>query len=110
MGQARLAIVAALAATALRSADTADPREQLVRYLNGIAQAQLEKRKQAVAQIRTREDAEKRKKLVREKILGMLGGLPERNGAVAVKEFGGFSADGFRVEKVAYESLPGFWV
>ena len=29
---------------------------------------------------------------------------------MAVKEFGSVAADGFNVEKIAYESLPGFWV
>jgi hypothetical protein len=39
-----------------------------------------------------------------------MGGLPESRGPVAVKQFGTLSADGFRVGKIAYESLPGFWV
>ena len=48
--------------------------------------------------------------MVREKMLGLIGGLPERHGPVAVKTFGTTAADGFRIEKIAYESLPGFWV
>lgn len=47
---------------------------------------------------------------VREKILRLIGGLPERRGQVAVKQFGALSGGGFRVEKIAYESLPEFWV
>ena len=40
----------------------------------------------------------------------MIGGLPEHRGPIAVKEFGSLTGDGFRVEKLAYESLPGLWV
>src|SRR5262249_23578181 len=46
----------------------------------------------------------------RAKILRLIGGLPENPGRVAVKDFGTIAGDGFRVEKIAYESLPGFWV
>src|SRR5262249_39528470 len=87
-----------------------DARNQLHSYIDGIIRSQLEIRKQAMARIRTRESADRRKKETREKILQLIGGLPEHSGPVAVKEFGMVSGDGFRVEKIAYESLPGFWV
>ena len=85
-------------------------REQLIAYLNGIAGSQLAARKLAIAQIQTQAEAERRQALIREKILKLIGGLPERHGPVAVKAFGTISGDGFRVEKIAYESLPSFWV
>src|SRR5450631_658752 len=94
----------------LIAAQQDEPRAQLYRYIDGIARVKLEARKQSVAQIRTRADAERRKTANREKILQLIGGLPERTGPVAVKEFGTLAADGFRVDKIAYESLPGFWV
>jgi cephalosporin-C deacetylase-like acetyl esterase len=87
-----------------------EARQALVRYLDDIADARLAERQKAVALIRTREAAEKRKVVVREKILRLIGGLPKAKGPVAVKEFGESSGDGFRVEKLAYESQPGFWV
>ncbi|MGD0870262.1 MAG: pectate lyase [Bryobacteraceae bacterium] len=89
---------------------SAQPRDELIGYLNGLAQAHLEERKRAVTEIRTRADAERRQGAVREKILRLLGGLPEHTGPVEVKQFGATSGEGFRVEKLAYESLPGFWV
>jgi cephalosporin-C deacetylase-like acetyl esterase len=85
-------------------------RSDLYRYIDGIARTRLEARKQTVAQIRTRAEAERRKAANRQKILQLIGGLPEHLGGFGVKDFGSFSADGFRVEKIAYESLPGFWV
>ena len=47
---------------------------------------------------------------VRQQILSLIGGLPAHSGPVAVKQFGSLSGDGFRIEKLAYESLPGLWV
>jgi cephalosporin-C deacetylase-like acetyl esterase len=91
-------------------APTEAARQQLIGYLNGLAQGHLDARQRAVAQLRTQADAERRKAETRRKILQLLGGLPERRGAPAVKTFGAATADGFRVEKLAYESLPGFWV
>ncbi|HLQ76173.1 MAG TPA: acetylxylan esterase, partial [Terriglobia bacterium] len=94
----------------LAAQTSVSPREQLIRYLDGIAKTQLDARAASVAQIKTRADADRRKTAVREKILNLIGGLPDHKGGVAVKEFGSVSAEGFRVEKIAYESLPGFWV
>jgi len=85
-----------------------DSRQKLAVYLDAIAENQLAARKQALAQIGNRADAERRKVVVREKLLGLIGGLPERKGPVAVRTFGTTAADGFRIEKI--ESLPGFWV
>jgi cephalosporin-C deacetylase-like acetyl esterase len=85
-------------------------RQKLIAYLDGIAETQLATRKQAIAQIQTAAEADRRKAMVREKLLQLIGGLPERHGSPAVKTFGTMAADGFRVEKIAYESLPGFWV
>jgi PelA/Pel-15E family pectate lyase len=92
------------------AAPSAEPRDQLIGYLNGLARERLEERKRTVAEIHTRAAAERRQGAVREKILRLLGGLPEHAGPVAVKQFGTIDGDGFRVEKLAYESLPGFWV
>lgn len=47
---------------------------------------------------------------MRAKILELIGGLPERRGPVEVKEFGSIEEGRFRIEKIAYESLPDFWV
>lgn len=87
-----------------------EARQKLIVYLDGIADSQLKARQQAVAAIQDRATEERRKAMVREKILQLIGGLPESRGAVAVKQFGRLESDGFHVEKIAYESLPGFWV
>jgi cephalosporin-C deacetylase-like acetyl esterase len=92
------------------SAPDNSARQKLIETLDGIANQQLAERAEAVARIRTQADAERRKTQVRERILGLIGGLPEHRGPVAVKQFGTLTGDGFRVEKLAYESLPGLWV
>src|ERR1700730_7046842 len=106
----RIGIAIAAWAALSPAADSNEARQKLIAYLDGIARTRLEQRKQTIAQIRTRAEAEHRKTIVREKILQLIGGLPDRRGAACVKEFGVVSADGFRAEKIAYESLPGFWV
>jgi cephalosporin-C deacetylase-like acetyl esterase len=85
-------------------------REKLIHSLDDLAMKQLAERAAAVAKIQTRAEAEKRKDLVRGKILDLIGGLPSHQGQVPVKQFGTLAGDGFRIEKLAYESLPGFWV
>jgi cephalosporin-C deacetylase-like acetyl esterase len=114
----RLGILAAVvsagpfeaAAQGQQSAPDQEGRQKLIAYLDAIADNQLAARKQAIAQIHTPAEADRRKAMVREKLLRLIGGLPDHRGAVAVKEFGATPADGFRIEKIAYESLPGFWV
>lgn len=86
------------------------PREQLKRYLNGIARAQLLGRAREIAGIRTREDAERRKKLVREKILRLIGNLPAYRGPLNTRQVGALDCGEYRIEKIIYESLPGFYV
>jgi cephalosporin-C deacetylase-like acetyl esterase len=95
-------------------------REKLIESLNSLARTQLEARATAIAKIQTRADAERRKETARRKIVELMGGpfltppsragLAEHRGAVAVKQFGILEESGFRIEKLAYESLPGFWV
>jgi dienelactone hydrolase len=91
-------------------APTEDARKSLMSYLSGLGAAQLAQRQEAMKSIATRLDAERRQSEVRKKILDMMGGLPEHHGAVRTKEFGVIEESGFRVEKIAYESLPDFWV
>jgi cephalosporin-C deacetylase-like acetyl esterase len=109
MKHERLAIFGAMAGVFL-SAQTVEPRQQLIGYLDGIANTQLAARRETVARIATRAAAEQRREMVRRKIVELIGGLPESRGPVVVKSFGAVPGDGFRVEKLAFESLPGFWV
>ncbi len=98
-----------IASSAIAQVDNS-ARDKLIQSLDDLATKQLAERAQVMAKIQTRAEAEKRKDLVRRKILDLIGGLPAHQGPVAVKQFGTLTGEGFRIEKFAYESLPGFWV
>ena len=78
--------------------------------MDKIAQAQLDARDKEIAAVRTVADAERRKEVVRRKILAALGGLPDYDGPLNARITGQIQADGYVIEKVIYESLPGFYV
>jgi cephalosporin-C deacetylase-like acetyl esterase len=78
--------------------------------MDAIAQKQMDAREALIANIKTVADAEQRKKQVREKILKIMGGLPDYRGPLNARVTGSIQADGFVIEKVIYESLPGYFV
>ena len=106
----RLGVVAISGALLAAAQSDNAARQRLIETLDEIANQQLAERARTVAGIQTRAAFDQRKTQVRAKILELIGGLPEHRGPVAVKEFGWLAGDGFRVEKLAYESLPGLWV
>jgi cephalosporin-C deacetylase-like acetyl esterase len=85
-------------------------QDPLLRWMDKIAQEQLQARENAIAAVRTVADAERRKELVRRKILEALGGLPDYAGPLNARVTGQIQADGYVIEKVIYESLPGYYV
>src|SRR3954467_4251878 len=86
------------------------PTDPLLRWMDKIAQGQLDARDKEIAAVRTVADAERRKGIVRQKILSALGGLPDFAGPLNARVTGQIQADGYVIEKVMYESLPGFYV
>jgi Acetyl xylan esterase (AXE1) len=91
------------------SADAAK-EDPLLRWMDRIAQEQLQRRANTVASVRSVAEAERRKQFVRETILSLLGGLPEYSGALDARITGQIQAEGYAIEKVIYESLRGFYV
>lgn len=77
----------------------------LARKLNYLASTWDEKR----ALLHTPADVEARNRYVRQKVVQMLRGFPQRNplGSVTVKVI---QKDGYRVENVMFQSRPDFWV
>jgi len=84
--------------------------DPLLRWMNQIAQRQLQERQRVIDQIHTVVEAERRKQVVRTKLLEILGGLPDYSGPLNAKVTGEIKADGYTVEKVLFESLPNFYV
>ena len=84
--------------------------DPLLRWMNQIAQRQLQERQRTIDQIHTVAQAEHRKQEVREKLLELLGGLPDYSGPLHAKVTGQIQADGYTIEKVLFQSLPNFYV
>lgn len=94
------------------AAHAAEPtgRDQLIRYIDGLADKQLKAREVELAATDTSAKMEARKTKVRQSILDLIGGLPTQRTPLKARAMGGYQADGYRVEKVVYESLPGYFV
>ena len=103
-------ILAVAGMSAVAQAQTTPALQQLNSYLNGIGIAQADARAQKVAAIHTRAEADQRQAEVRSKILKLIGGLPEHARPIRAQQFGAVAGDGFRIENIAYESLPEFYV
>ena len=79
-------------------------------WLDRIAQQQLDERERAIAEIRDKAAADQRREFVRKKLLEILGGLPAYAGPLNARRTGEIASDGYTIEKVLFESLPGFHV
>ncbi len=84
-------------------------RAQLNAYLDTIAAQYIASRNSEVAAIKTRAQAEARQAIVRKKITSLIGPLPPRT-PLNVKLMGVTQADGFRIQKLLFDSQPGFHV
>jgi len=82
-------------------------RTQLTQSLDDIAANETTARRATIAAITTRTQAEARQRGVHQKILTLIGGLPEKT-PLNAKSLGTTQADGFRIEKILYESQPNF--
>src|SRR5512143_3194091 len=86
------------------------PPDPLLHWLDRIAQQQLDQRERAIAAIREKAAADRRREFVRAKLLELLGGLPAYNGPLNARRTGQIPDDGYTIDKVLFESLPGFHV
>ncbi|MFB3923352.1 MAG: acetylxylan esterase [Terriglobia bacterium] len=86
------------------------PANKLRSYLQGIAMQQLASRKTQVSEIRTPEQFEKRKAEVRQRLLALIGGLPQERTTLNIQKMGTIDRGDYRVDKLVYQSLPNFYV
>jgi dienelactone hydrolase len=89
---------------------TGDAQSRLTAWMDRLAQQELDRRADQVAAVRTVEEAERRKQLVRDKILELLGGLPDYAGPLNPRVTGKIERPRYVIEKVIFESLPRFYV
>ena len=107
----RLGMTLLGAGLVVRALSAQTPAEDpLLRWMDRIAQGQLDARDKEIAAVRTVADAERRKVIVRRKIMSALGGLPDYDGPLNPRITGRIQANGYVIEKVIYESLPRFYV
>jgi len=82
------------------------PARRLLRtYLLAEAQKQFDARRQTIAGLKTADDIGKRQTELRARFIEALGGFPERT-PLNAKVIGSEQRDGYRVERVIYESRP----
>jgi hypothetical protein len=85
-------------------------QDPFLNWMNQIAQKELDQREATVGAIGTLGDAQHRQQVVREKLLELMGGLPNYQGPLHARVTGKIQTDAFTIEKINYESLPGFYV
>lgn len=103
-----LALAASLAAQENLQV-TAGLEGMVDRYLTQIARKHWEERAARVANIRTPAEVRARQEYIRQKVLEALGGFPEKT-PLNPRITGTLERDGYRVEKLIYESQPRYYV
>ncbi|HSW47000.1 MAG TPA: acetylxylan esterase [Phycisphaerae bacterium] len=117
-----IAVVVLFAGTVIGSAASADdltvltpqagfeaPGEMMTRYLNGLGMAALDQRAARLAEVKTPEQVKVWQQKTREFFLDQLGPWPERT-PLKAQVVGRQEFDDYRLEKVLFESRPGFHV
>jgi len=89
--------------------DFEDLRRMLPSYLEGIAKQHLARRKQEAGRLTTAAAIARRRAWLREFIVKSVGGFPERT-PLHARVTGILERDGYRIEKVVFESQPRFFV
>ena len=86
-----------------------DAENSLYKYFCAAAFQQLEEREAVIDRLQSREDWIERQEDVRKKLIDIIGPFPEKT-PLNIKITGTVQRDGYRVEKLMYESQPGYYV
>jgi len=86
-----------------------DAENTQYKYFCSRAFKLLDERKAEVAALKTRDDFLERQKIVKQKLEKILGSFPEKT-PLNARVTGVIKRKDFRVEKVIYESMPGYYV
>ncbi len=86
-----------------------DGRNMLVHHLNKLAFGYLDLRDEEISRLRTKDDWIKRQNKVKEILMEIVGPFPEKT-PLNSKITGIVRKDGYRIEKIIYESMPNFYV
>ena len=86
-----------------------NPGSFLIDHYIQQADVLYDQRKNDIKQLKTKKDWQDRQILVREKLNQLIGPFPKKT-ALNPRITGVLQKDGYRVEKLVYESMPGFFV
>ena len=86
-----------------------DIENSLYKYFCSVAFEQLESRNSDISKLKTKKDWVDRQSIVREKLSEIMGPFPEKT-PLNIRITGIIQKDGYRIEKLIYESLPGYFV
>jgi dienelactone hydrolase len=78
-------------------------------YLRGLAAAAYEKRSTALAKLVSAEAVQQRQRMVRKTLIDLIGGLPDKT-PLNPQVTGRFEREGYKVERLVYESRPQLFV
>jgi hypothetical protein len=108
---ARVAGLLAAALTTLAAAPEPGPRiTPYLRHQLDRAWAQDDARRERFAAVRSEAELTALQGEIRGKILDLIGGLPAERTPLNERVTGQITGDGYRIDKVVFESLPGFHV
>jgi len=88
--------------------DGVSPADMMKAYLNGKAAVMIEKWKIEYEKLKTAEDIAQYQKQKRDLFINSIGGLPQRT-PLNVRVVGEIKRQGYRVEKILYESEPNYY-
>ncbi len=86
-----------------------DIENSLYKHFCSVAFEQLESRKREISGLKTKTDWLERQSLVREKLSKIIGPFPEKT-PLNAKVTGILPRDGYSIEKIIYEPIPGYYV
>ena len=105
-----LSLSLAASAGLARAGDVKAPRANVHQQILDLAGRQQERRRARFAAVQSKADLEALQKTLRRNFLDLLGGLPTSSGPPPVKRTGRIKGEGYEIEKLAFESFPGYFV
>lgn len=109
LSRRELLLLAAAVSAGLVRADDA-PADDLHQFLLDLAARDQASRRERFAAIKGVDELNALQATLRETFLRLLGGLPEHNGPPPATATGRIEGDGYTIEKLAFESFPGYFV
>src|SRR5688572_3256963 len=101
-------LIAGLCAAVVPLAAQTPAASPFLSALDAIAQRQLRARADVIAGIKDTGAAEARKKVVREKVLALIGGLPDYRGPLRARVTKTTPRGGYVIDHVMFDSLPDY--